>query len=197
MQKKVDRKQLIKGGAGGALALGALGAVAAPAAADRGERGRRGVLVHIHGVLAGVAPTPSTVLLAISMDVAGRPGDLAGAGWDSGTGSSGPTGMVPGGPHPAGPVGACYYTAAGKLERKVVTLKGRSLVTNRALTTADTEDAGKSDTRADGRDLNATANVETGAITFSLSPEGGSFAGTGTVMVTQGGRSNDDDDDDD
>ena len=195
MQKKVNRKQLIKGGAGGALALGALGAGAASAAAGgRHGRGKDGVLVHIHGVLAGVGPTPPTALLAISIDVAGRPGDLAGAGWDSGTPASGPDGMVPGGPPPAGPVGACYYTAAGKLEHKVVTLKGRSLVTNRALTTADTEDAGKSDTRADGRDMNATANLETGAITFSLSPLGGSFAGTGTVMVTHSGRSNDDDD---
>lgn len=192
MQKKVNRKQLIKGGAGGALALGALGA-AAPAAADRGGRGRHGVLVHIHGVLAGVGPTPSTVLLAISMNVAGRPGDLAGAGWDSGLGTTG-VGMKPGGPPPGGPIGACYYTASGSLEGSMVTLVGRSLVTNRPLATADAEDPGKSDTRADGRDMNATADVDTGAMTFSLSPLGGSFAGTGTVMVTHGGRTNHDDD---
>lgn len=184
MQKKVNRKQLIKGGAGGALALSALGAGAAPAAAGgRDDGGRHGVLVHIHGVLSGVS-VPSTVQLAISMDVAGRPEDLAGAGWDSGLGTTG-VGMKPGGPPPAGPIGACYYTASGTLDHDTVTLVGRSLVTNRALATADAEDPGKSDTRADGRDMNATANIRTGDITFSLSPEGASFAGKGVVVVTR------------
>ena len=37
-------------------------------------------------------------------------------------------------------------------------------------------------------------NLKTGAITFSLSPAGGSFAGTGTVMVFHGGRAAKDDD---
>lgn len=40
-------------------------------------RGKHGVRVHIHGVLAGVGPTPPTALLAVSMDVAGRFEDLA------------------------------------------------------------------------------------------------------------------------
>lgn len=176
--KKVSRKQLIKGGAGGALALGALGAAEVAGA----QPGNGALLIHIHGVLSGVS-VPSTVKLAISMDVAGRPGELAGAGWDSGIGTTG-AGMKPGGPPPGGPVGACYYTASGKLDHDTVTLVGRSLVTNRALATADEEDRHKSDTRADGRDMNATANIRTGDLTFSLSPEGASFAGKGVVVVT-------------
>lgn len=179
--KKVNRKQLIKGGAGGAVALGALGAVEAASAS-----GRRALHVHLHGVLSGVT-VPSTVKLAISMDVAGRPEDLAGAGWDSGIGTTG-SGMKPGGPPPGGPIGACYYTASGSLEGSKVTLVGRSLVTNRALPTADAEDPGKSDTRADGRDMNATADLDTGDITFSLSPDGAAFAGKGVVVVTNASR---------
>lgn len=181
--KKVNRKQLIKGGAGGALALGALGAVEAAAAQPSG---RGAVLIHFHGVLSGVS-VPSTVKLAVSMDVAGRLEDLAGAGWDSGLGTTG-VGMKPGGPPPAGPVGACYYTASGSLEGSVVTLVGRSLVTNRPLTFADAEDPGKSDTRADGRDMNATADLDTGHITFELSPGGAAFAGEGVVVVTHASR---------
>lgn len=199
MEKKVDRKQLIKGGAGGALALGALAAGASPAAADDGhdddddEHGRRGGLqVHVHGNLQGSGATPSTVRLAVSFDVFGRDKSLAGAGWDGGTGTD-PSGLVPGGPAPGGPVGACYYTASGSLEGQTLTLVGRSLFTNRALTVADSEDPGKSDTRADGRDFNATVNVKTGeVINWSLSPLGGSFksdpANPVLVMVRRGGR---------
>jgi len=197
---RIKRRQLIKGGAAGTLALGALAAGGSRASADEG-RGR-GIAIHLHGVLSGVAATPPSVKLAISMDVAGRHNDLAGGGWDSGTTESSGAGMVPG-PGPAsgapsgtaGPVGACYYTAAGKLEDDVVTLMGRSLLTNRAWpATADAEDSQKADTRADGRTMNATANLKTGAITFSLSPAGGSFAGTGTVVVFHGGRAANDND---
>jgi hypothetical protein len=176
----ISRKQLITGGAGGALALGALGASAAPAAAHDDD-GRRGLHVHVHGVLHGVGPTPSTVLLAVSLDVAGRRRDLAGAGWDSGTGSN-PNGMVPTGNFPVGPIGACYYTAAGRLQRGQLTLEGTSLFTNRPTE----REEGKSDTRADGRTLNATADRKTGRITWSLSPEGGFFEGDGTVVVIGG-----------
>jgi hypothetical protein len=187
---KIKRRQLIKGGAAGTLALGAFAAGASAASADEG-RGRA-IQVHIHGLVGGV--------LLISMDVAGRPDDLAGAGWDSGLGGVGTVNPLVPGPGPtatSGPVGACYYTAAGRLEGNVVTLKGRSLVTNRALTTADTEDPGKSDTRADGRTLDATANVKTGVITFALTAPGGTpsfLTGTGTVIVFHGGRGAKDDD---
>lgn len=182
--KKVSRKQLIKTGAGGALTLGALGAVEAASAQPSG----RGALqVHIHGVLDVVSGAPPGTQLAISMDVAGRPDDLAGGGWDSGLGTTG-VGMKPGGPPPAGPIGACYYTASGGLEGSLVTLVGRSLVTNRPLALDDDEEPGKSDTRADGRDMNATADVDTGAMTFSLSPGGAAFAGNGVVVVTHASR---------
>src|SRR5947209_16798203 len=189
---KLKRRQLIKGGAAGTLALGAFAAGASAASADEGRGG--GIAIHIHGVLSG------PFMLAISIDVAGRGDDLAGSGWDSGT--LGTTGMVPG-PGPAsadpsgtaGPTGACYYTAAGSLEGDVVTLKGRALLTNRPWPTrADTEDAQKSDTRADGREMNTTVNVKTGAIAWSLSPAGASFTGTATVVVFRGGRAAKDDD---
>jgi hypothetical protein len=86
-------------------------------------------------------------------------------------------------------VGACYYTASGSLAGKTMTLVGRSLLTNRAVTLADTEDPGKSDTRADGRDFNATVNLKTGFVeNWSLSPQGASFRGPAVVMVKRGGR---------
>jgi hypothetical protein len=186
---KIDRRQLIKSGAGGALALGMLGLAAAPALANDDDDG---LLIHVHGNLRGKAPTPATVRLAVSFEVYGRARSLAGAGWDGGTGT-GPAGLVPGGPPPAGPIGACYYTASGSLRGRTLTLVGRSLVTNRDLTTADTEDPGKSDTRADGRDFNATVNVRTGrVINWSLSPMGASFetdpANPSLVLVARTGR---------
>ena len=196
VEKKVDRKQLIKGGAGGALALGVLGAGASPAAAHGGkghDHGRRsGLHVHVHGNLQGYGATPSTVRLAVSFDVSGRADSLAGAGWDGGTGTD-PSGLVPGGPPPGGPVGACYYTASGSLEGRTLTLVGRSLLTNRAVALADAEDPGKSDTRADGRDFNATVDVKKGeVINWSLSPQGGTFRSDphnpALVLVTHGGR---------
>ena len=180
------------------MALGVLGAGASAAFADDdddedggGEDGG-GLHVHVHGNLRGKAPTPSTVRLAVSFDVYGRSSNLAGAGWDGGTGTD-PSGMVPGGPPPAGPVGACNYTASGTLEGRTLTVVGRSLLTNRALALADVEDAGKSDTRADGRDFNGTVNVRTGqVISWSLSPGGASFesdpANPSLVMVARGGR---------
>jgi hypothetical protein len=194
--EKINRRQLIKGGAGGALALGMLGLGAAPALANDDDDG---LLIHVHGNLRGrgiaIPPnqaTPPTVRLAVSFEVFGRAGSLAGAGWDGGTGT-GPAGLVPGGPPPAGPIGACYYTASGSLKGRTLTLVGRSLVTNRDLTTADTEDPGKSDTRADGRDFKATVNVRTGrVINWSLSPGGANFesdpANPSLVMVARTGR---------
>jgi hypothetical protein len=186
---KIGRRQLLKEGAAGALALGALGLAAAPALANDDEDG---LIIHVHGNLQGYGATPSTARLAISLEVFGRSGSLAGAGWDGGTGTT-PTGLVPGGPAPGGPVAACYYTASGSLKGRWLTLVGRSLVTNRALTTADTEDPGKSDTRADGRDFNATVNVRTGMVSnWSLSPMGGTFrsdpANPSLVMVARAGR---------
>lgn len=186
---KIGRRQLLKRSAGGAMALGALGLTASPVfAEDDGD----GLFIHVHGNLQGYGATPSTVRLAVSFEVFGRPGNLAGAGWDGGTGTD-PSGMVPGGPPPAGPVGACYYTGSGSLRRSTLTLVGRSLFTNRAVATADTEDPGKSDTRADGRDFNATVNVRTGVVSnWSLSPSGASFrsdpANPSLVMVSRGGR---------
>jgi hypothetical protein len=184
---KIDRRQLLKGGAGGAVALGAL-AAASPASAAVGD----GLHIHVHGNLHGYGDTPSTVRLAVSFDVFGRADSLAGAGWDGGTGTD-PTGLVPGGPPPGGPVGACYYTASGSLEGRRLTLVGRSLFTNRALALEDTEDPGKSDTRADGRDFNATVSLRTGrVINWSLSPAGATFRtdpeNPSLVMVVRAGN---------
>jgi hypothetical protein len=185
---KIGRRELLKGGAGGALALGVLGLAAAPAFADHDDDG--GLFVHVHGNLRGKAPTPSTVRLAVSFEVFGKASSLAGAGWDGGTGT-GPAGLVPGGPPPAGPIGACYYTASGSLRGRTLTLVGRSLVTNIG-SPRDTEEPARSDTRADGRDFNATVNVRTGRVThWSLSPLGASFesdpANPSLVMVARGG----------
>jgi hypothetical protein len=187
--KEVSRKQLIKGGAGGALAVGVLGPGAAPAFAGDDDGGLQ---VHVHGNLQGYGATPPTVRLAVSFDVFGRDSSLAGAGWDGGTGTD-PSGLVPGGPIPGGPVGACYYTASGSLEGGMLTLVGRSLFTNRALALADGGDPGKSNTRADGRDFNATVNVRTGEVmNWSLSPMGATFmsdpANPALVMVARVGR---------
>lgn len=186
--EKLSRRQLVKGSAGGALALGVLGAGASTAAAGEED----GLHIHVHGNLRGYGATPSTVRLAVSFDVFGRADSLAGAGWDGGTGTD-PSGLVPGGPPPGGPVGACYYTASGSLAGRTLTLVGRSLFTNRSLTTADTEDPGKSDARADGRDFNGTVNLRTGVVSnWSLSPEGATFqtdpANPSLVMVLRGGR---------
>jgi len=122
---KIDRRQLLKGGASGALALGVLGLAAAPAFAANDDGGG-GLLIHVHGNLRGYGATPSTVRLAVSFEVFGRANSLAGAGWDGGTGTD-PTGLVPGGPIPGGPVGACYYTGSGSLGGETLTLVGRSL----------------------------------------------------------------------
>ena len=187
---RIGRRELLKGGAGGALALGMLGLSAVPALANGDDDD--GLMIHVHGNLQGYGATPATVRLAVSFEVFGRRDSLAGAGWDGGTGS-GPTGLVPGGPPPGGPVSACFYTASGWLKGRTLTLTGRSLFTNRALATADAEDPGKSDTRADGRDFNATVNIRTGRVSnWSLSPMGGSFetdpANPSLVMVARGGR---------
>lgn len=113
---KVSRKQLIKTGAGGALALGAL---AAAEAASARPSGRGALQIYMHGVLDVVSGAPPGTKLAVSMDVAGRPEDLAGGGWDSGLGTTG-VGMKPGGPPPAGPVGAATT-------RRRAVSRGRSL----------------------------------------------------------------------
>jgi len=184
---KIDRRKLLKGGAGGAVALGAL-AAASPASAALGD----GLHIHVHGNLRGAAPTDPSIRLAVSFDVFGRAGSLAGAGWDGGTGTD-PSGLVPGGPPPGGPVGACYYTASGSLADRRLTLVGRSLFTNRAVALDDDEDPDKSDTRADGRDFNATVNMRTGrVINWSLSPGGANFESDpdnpAVVMVLRAGN---------
>ncbi len=156
-------------------------------AAAGAVNGSGAIHIHIHGVVTGTPHGGAPgVKLAITIDVAGRPNDLAGAGWDSGTLTTGPTGMKPGGPFPGGPAGACYYTASGSLDGSKVTLVGRSLWTNRPFALADTEESVKSDTRADGRDFNGTADLVTGDITWSLSPSGAAFAGKGLVVLTNG-----------
>ncbi len=178
--RRVSRKELLKVGAGSALALG-VAAVAPRAAKASGDK----VAIHIHGVVTGQTGTPAAgATLAVSIDVAGRPDNLAGAGWDSPT----PTAEMVPGPGPtstSGPVGACIYTAAGQLIDDDVQLQGRSLFTNRALPLADSEDPGRSDTRADGRLVQISANLETGAILWSLGTPVGTFFFAGQGVVTK------------
>lgn len=165
----LTRKQFLKGSAIGAAALAATATgPAGLASADEGGH----LFIHFQGVLKR-----GTATIAISVDVAGQKDGLAGAGWDSGMG---PNGMVP-----STPVGACYYTAAGTLDEHVVKLDGMSLFTNRPAALADAEEAGRSDTRADGRLMKAEANLKTGEIKWTLFPAGTTadfFTGTGVVI---------------
>lgn len=171
---KFTRKQFLKGGAIGAAAIAAMPLTGGRASADD-EDGGGDVFIHFHGVLSrDFGGTTGILNLPISVDVAGRKGNLAGAGWDSGT-TAGPTGMVP-----TGVAGACYYTAAGRLDKHVVLLEGRSLFTNAA-----------EDTRADGRRMFADANLKTGRIRWTLVPaatttrptsDAAYFTGTGVVI---------------
>ncbi len=164
---KLTRKQLLKAGGVGAVALAATAATGSTAKAS-GDK--KEVAVHIHGVLRLVAD-PS-VTLPVSIDAAGTRNNLAGSGWDSGT-AAGSTTMVPN----ANVTGACYYTVAGHIDDDVVRLRGRSLFTNRPV---DREEGGaRSDTRADGRLVEVTADLETGQIHWSLG--GAAFSGTGVV----------------
>lgn len=167
----VTRKQLLKSGAGGAVALGALAAI--PAA--QAKTAEDGIGVHAHAVVT----RPDGFNLAISLDVAGRADSLAGSGWDSGAAASSPT-MVP-----TSVVGACYYTAFGSLEDDVVTLNGKSLFTNRPLTQSPEETTPRSDTRADGRDFHAELNLATGHIKWTLVPGDATqlFQGSGVVVL--------------
>jgi len=167
----LTRKQFLRGSAIGAAALAATAAgPAGLASADEGGH----VFIHFHGVLERRGTT-----VAISVDVAGQKDGLAGAGWDGGT-TGVPNGMVP-----SNPVGACYYTASGTLDEHVVKLDGMSLFTNRPLMLADAEEAGRSDTRADGRLMKAEANLKTGEIKWALFAAGTTpdfFTGTGVVI---------------
>lgn len=175
---KLTRKQLLKRGAVGAAALAALPAGSTMAAAD--DEGAGHLAIHIHGWLTLQATPPSTVKIAISIDVAGqrRRTDglepLAGGGWDPGVAGTNQTTrtMVP-----IASSGACYFTQAGALEGDVVHLKGFSLFTNRL--PADTEEASRQDTRQDIRDVETRANLKTGFIQWRLGTA--MFEGSGVV----------------
>lgn len=170
---QITRRQLLKSGAGGAAALAAL--AVAPVAAVASTSRKNGIAVHAHGVVRN----PGGFNLAISLDVAGRADSLAGAGWDSGSDQTSPT-MVPG-----SVIGACYYTAFGSLRNDVVTLDGKSLFTNRALTASPEEATPRSDTRSDGRSFHGRLNLENGRISWSLDPGNPAalFTGTGVVVL--------------
>jgi len=185
--EKLTRKQLLKGGAVGAAALAALpaGSLVASADDDDDEDGGR-LAIHIHGWLSGTGtPVPTTLKIAVNIDVAGqrRRKDglepLAGGGWDPGVVGTDQTKetMVP-----VGSSGACYYTQAGALEGRTVHLKGFSLFTNRL--PADLEEPARQDTRQDVRDVETKANLKTGFIEWRLGVA--KFEGFGVVEKISG-----------
>jgi hypothetical protein len=176
---KLTRKQLLKGGAVGAVALAALPAGSIVASADDDNKGGGRLAIHIHGWLSGTGtPVPTTVKIAVSIDVAGqrrRTGGvepLTGSGWDPGVAGTNQTTetMVP-----IGSSGACYFTQAGALDGHEVNLKGFSLFTNRT----DVPEEGRQDTRQDVRDVETKANLETGFIEWRLGAA--RFQGFGVV----------------
>jgi hypothetical protein len=181
--ERLTRKQLLKGAAVGAAALAAMPAGGIVASADDDEGGGR-LAIHIHGWLHGTgAPVPTTVKIAISIDVAGQRhrGDglepLAGAGWDPGVAGTNQTmqTMVP-----TGSSGACYFTQAGALHGHEVQLKGFSLFTNRT----EVPEEGRQDTRQDVRDVETKANLKTGLIEWRLGAA--RFEGFGVVEKISG-----------
>ncbi len=107
---KLTRKQLLTGGAIGAVSIAALplSGTAATAAPGQAEAD------HIHGTVAH--PTLGTIEVSITVD--GPRADLSGAGWDDD-------------PAP-GVAGACYFTQAGSRDGDVVQLHGRVLFSNTA-----------------------------------------------------------------
>ena len=180
----LTRKQLLKRSAVGAAALAALPVGSTVAAAENEGAGR--LAIHIHGWLSGTgAPIPSTLKIAVSIDVAGqrhrtdRLEPLAGGGWDPGVAGTDQTNetMVP-----VGSSGACYYTQAGALDGDEVHLKGFSLFTNRL--PADVEEPTRQDTRQDLRDVETRANLKTGFIRWRLGTA--IFEGFGVVQKIAG-----------
>jgi hypothetical protein len=180
---KLTRKELLRTGAVGAAALALLPAGSIVAAADDDD-GKERLAIHIHGWLSGTGtPVPTTVKIAVSIDVAGqrrrRDGlePLTGGGWDpgvAGTNQAMET-MVP-----IGSSGACYFTQAGTLDDHEVNLKGFSLFTNRT----DLPEEGRQDTRQDVRDVETKANLKTGFIEWRLGVA--RFQGFGVVEKISG-----------
>lgn len=180
---KLTRKQLLRNGAVGAAALAMLPAGSIVAAADDDD-GKGRLAIHIHGWLSGTGtPVPTTVKIAVSIDVAGqrRRKDalepLTGGGWDPGVAGTNQTTetMVP-----TGSSGACYFTQAGALDGDEVHLKGFSLFTNRT----DVPEEGRQDTRQDVRDVETKANLKTGFVEWRLG--GARFQGFGVVEKISG-----------
>lgn len=181
---KFTRKQLLKRGAVGAAALALLPAGSIVAAADDDDDGKGHLAIHIHGWLSGTGtPVPTTVKIAVSIDVAGqrRREDglepLTGGGWDPGVAGTNQTiqTMVP-----RGSSGACYFTQAGALHGHEVHLRGFSLFTNRT----EVPEEGRQDTRQDVRDVETTANLKTGRIEWRLGVA--RFQGFGVVEKISG-----------
>ena len=150
------RRDLLKVGAAGTLAAGLTIAGAAGAQAD--ERDRRGF--HIHGTLDGIGPAAGFVSV-INTDVAGRVGDLSGAGWDFD-----PTVTPPS-------LTACYFVQQGAVNKHRITVSGKVLFANDPV-------------NLDAQ-VTTEADLSTGQITWTFTLTTGDsfvFEGAGTVIRT-------------
>ncbi len=163
MAKKLTRKELIKGGIGGAAALAALPLGGAVAFAAEGEAGEA-VAVHVHFRLPARRSdgTPAGIV-EVSEDAAGRKDALSGAGWDTNNADT------------PDPFFNCYFTQRGTLQGHEIRLHGAVLF---ATTPAFL-----------GARITTTANLQTGELTWvfaTIKPFPGSpFTVTGRGVVTK------------
>jgi hypothetical protein len=154
MAEQISRRELIKAGAGTTAAAGLAFAATRAARADDAN-GSGAVSVNIHGELTAVSDPGFQV--EINIDVAGRRGDLSGAGWDFSPDESPPSS------------GACYFWQAGSFKEGWVVLQGKVLFSN----TADLLEAV----------VKTKANPSTGQIVWDFA--GFKTKGKGTVTVLQ------------
>lgn len=105
----ITRKDLLKVGAGGAVAASTLGASSVASGSSDAEA----MFVHIDGIVTGAEGT-----LKIDIDVAGTTRDLRGEGWD----------VDPEENHPT----ACIFVQSGSMRGDTVDVEGRVIFANDA-----------------------------------------------------------------
>jgi hypothetical protein len=159
---EIERREILKLGATGALAAGTLGALAgaAPAAAQAKVGG-----VHIHASLKQIQGPFGDFGRIIDATVYGPDDDLNGSGWDANPVSQGSN-------EPAAPDRTqCFWTARGTVEGDTLKLEGRNLFW---------QNAGD-----DGAPVTVEANLVTGKIKWETTPTQGTFIFEGTGSVAR------------
>jgi hypothetical protein len=163
---EIERRDILKLGAGGALAAGALGALAGagPAAAQAASTKVGGI--HIHASLKQIEGPFGTFGRIVNATVYGTDDDLNGSGWDANP-------VEQGSHDPAAPDRTqCFWTARGSVDGDTVKLKGRNLFW---------QNAGD-----DGAPVVVEASLATGKIRWETTPHQGTFVfeGIGSVVRT-------------